>query len=119
MTPLAWALLFGIAPLVAQTTWVVDATGGPGTLPTLAAAEAQASPGDTIVVRPTAVYDFTLTTAKGLAILGAGPGSTAFQGRLSVVGLPAAQGSPGCDEETSQAVTTNRSVPRPWVRSML
>lgn len=91
MTPLAWVLLFGIAPLVAQTTWVVDATGGPGTLPTLAAAEAQASPGDTIVVRPTAVYDFTLTTAKGLAILGAGPGSTAFQGRLTVVGLPAAQ----------------------------
>ena len=87
----AGAVLLALAPLAAQTTWIVDAVGGPGTLPTLAAAEAVAAPGDTIVVRPTAVYDFTLTTAKGLTLRGAGPGATQFRGRLTVAGMPATQ----------------------------
>lgn len=71
----------------AQATWIVDALGGPGVLPTLAAAEQAAADGDTVLVRPTGVYDFGLTTSKGLTILGAGPGPTAFTGRLVVHGL--------------------------------
>lgn len=90
MRPLPLALLLG-APLAAQATFVVDALGGPGTVPTLAAAEAVAAPGDTILVRPTATYDFGLTTAKGLTILGTGPGRTQFHGHLTVDGLPLAQ----------------------------
>lgn len=89
--PLLFASLVApvATPLVAQATLVVDAFGGPGTFPTLAAAEQAAIDGDTILVVPTATYDFGLTTAKGLTILGAATTPTQFHGRLVVDGLPA------------------------------
>lgn len=87
MRTLALCLL--LAPLAAQTTRVVDALGGAGTFPTLQAAVQAAAPGDVILVLPTGVYDFTLTTNKGVTILGTGPTPVSFHGTLVVSGLPA------------------------------
>jgi hypothetical protein len=84
------ALTLG-AVMAAQAVHVVDALGGPGTFPTLAAAEAIAANGDTIVVVPTGIYDFGLTTNKGLVIVGQGPGAPLFHGRLVVTNLPFGQ----------------------------
>lgn len=78
-----------LAPLAAQTTHVVDATGSPGSFPTLAAALQAASHGDVISVQPTGVYDFGVSTGLGVTIVGAGPGPTLFFGTLTVDGLPA------------------------------
>ncbi|MFY9342849.1 MAG: hypothetical protein WAT39_10190 [Planctomycetota bacterium] len=78
-------------PLLAQVVRVVDAAGSPGSFPTLAAAEAASANGDTILVLPTGLYDFALTTSKGLTILGQGPASPTFRGRLVVANLPTGQ----------------------------
>lgn len=87
---LALTLLMLPAALAAQTTHIVDALGGPGVFPTLQAAVNAATNGDTIRVRP-GNYNFGLTTAKGLTILGDGPTVPTFQGILRVSGLPAGQ----------------------------
>lgn len=82
-------------PLVSQTTWVVDAAGGPGVhfldLPTAVAA---AATGDTIVVHtgPNQEGASSFTTDKGLTILGAGgqvPLDTSTAQPIVVTDLPA------------------------------
>jgi hypothetical protein len=87
------ALLFLSAPLVAQTTWVVDAANGPGTHFTdLPPAVLAAAHGDTLLVRA-GTYN-GCTVDKGLRLLG-GPGvvvqglSLGSTAALEVVGIPA------------------------------
>ena len=84
------------APLVAQTTWVVDAGGGPGVsfadLPT-ALASPNVVDGDTLLVRtgPFNEGATPFTTSKGVTIVGDG-GSVPLYGAvpgIEIVGLPA------------------------------
>ena len=89
-----------VGPVLAQTTWVVNASGGPGVhFTTLAAAVAAATDGDTIRVQhPSMGQPVTgFTTNKGLTIVGesgdvplvtTGPG---FAAPIEIVGLPAAR----------------------------
>jgi len=78
--------------LSAQTTWIVDASNGPGTnFRDLPPAVAAASSGDTIIVRTGTAYT-GVSTSKGLAILGEGivfvfPGSGGYAVRVD--NLPA------------------------------
>ena len=70
------ASILAIAPLAAQTTWTVCASGGPGVqFVTLDAAVAAASDGDVILcLQPQFGMTLTgFTTSKGLTILGVGP----------------------------------------------
>jgi hypothetical protein len=83
----AGLIALSMAPLTGQVTWIVDAQGG-GSFTTIQAAVMAANDGDIVLVRPTATYDWTLqVVAKGLSVLGAGPGFTSVTGSLSVVGL--------------------------------
>jgi hypothetical protein len=68
------ALLVFSCILPAQTTRIVDALGGGsgGSFTTIQAAVQAANDGDVILVNPTATYDWTVTIAKSLAILGNG-----------------------------------------------
>lgn len=68
---LAAALLTTAA--VAQTTWIVDAGGG-GSFTAIGPAFDAAAPGDTILVRPGNYLGFGRSPAKGVRILGDGPG---------------------------------------------
>jgi len=66
-------LVVSLAPLAAQTTWIVNAGGGPGVNFTdLPAAVAAASDGDTIIVEtgPFGEGAVGFTTSKGLTIVG-------------------------------------------------
>ncbi len=95
---LAVAVWFGVsAPLFAQSTWVVNAGGGPGVhFTTLPAAVSAAAPGDTILVQagPFGEGAVGFSTNKGLTIVGVGgavPIWTAFSQPVVVNGLPAGQ----------------------------
>jgi hypothetical protein len=73
---LALGCLFA-SPLLAQTTWIVNAGGGPGVnFTSLAAAVATAANGDTIVVQFPPMLESVggFTTDKGLTIVGEGGG---------------------------------------------
>ncbi|MCK5944577.1 MAG: hypothetical protein KAI24_21495 [Planctomycetes bacterium] len=65
--------LLSTSACVAQTTWIVDAAGG-GQFTTLAAAHDTAAPGDTLLVQPGSYDGLYRQPAKGLRILGDGPG---------------------------------------------
>jgi hypothetical protein len=77
------------AAIAAQTTLVVDALGGPGTFPTIAAALAAAAPGDRveIIAQPNATYAGFQT---GLGVHLFGIGNPAVQ-PFTLTLLPAAQ----------------------------
>lgn len=72
MRQLALSVALTVAPVSAQTTWVVDADGGPGSQfteiqPAVSAAQA----GDIILVRPRSSGSYAgFTVSKGVAILG-------------------------------------------------
>src|SRR5436190_14794847 len=107
------AMLTGQA---AATTWIVDASNGPGTnFLTISAAVAAASPGDVILVRPGA-YGEIVIVSKGLTIVGwnatqypmlipSDPFASAIWGGLGVSGLPAGQ----------KCVISGLSVARPTI----
>ena len=72
MHPFALRCLFTtvlIGPAIAQTTWIVAASGG-GQFTDIAAAHDAAAPGDTLLVRPGSYLGFHRDPAKGLRILG-------------------------------------------------
>lgn len=82
------------SPLFAQTTWLVNASGGPGVQFTdLAAAVAAAADGDTIVCQQPTFGESLggFTTNKGLTIVGDANGVplTTNVAPVQVVGLPA------------------------------
>ena len=90
----AVSMSFLLAPLAAQTTWIVNADGGPGVqFTTLAAAVAAAADGDTIVCQQplfgTSLGGFT--TSKGLTIVGDHNGVplTTIATPIQILGLPA------------------------------
>lgn len=79
-------LAFVWAPLRAQTTWIVDDSGGPGVhFTSLPAAVAAAASGDTLLVAPGHYAPFHVT-GKALTILGDGPASTVVDG--PPIGVP-------------------------------
>jgi hypothetical protein len=81
------ALLLASAPALA-TTWIVDASGGPGSQFTdIGAAINAASPGDVILVLPGTYPGFA--TSKGLAIIG--QGSVIVNGQAAIVGVPSGE----------------------------
>lgn len=72
----AAALLFPLSSLVAQATWVVATSPGPGVnFTSLPAAVATAASGDTLLVGPGSYGPFQVS-GKALSIFGAGNGST-------------------------------------------
>ena len=88
------AALALVTPLVAQSTWTVNAGGGPGVdftdLPTAVAA---ASSGDTILVQtgPFGEGATPFSTSKGLTIVGVGglvPISSTATARYEITDLP-------------------------------
>lgn len=87
----------GGAALPAQTTWIVNAAGGPGVhFTALAPAVAAAAPGDTILVHagPFLEGGEPFVTNKGLTIVGVGgqvPIWTTATQPIEVNGLPAGQ----------------------------
>lgn len=88
------AVLLSTGALTAQTTWVVDALNRPGThFLDVPPAVAQASPGDTIVVRyvDPLTHPYTAPTIqKRLVLLGQG-GRPGFLGDLTIQNLPLGQ----------------------------
>ncbi len=67
------APLLALAPLAAQSTWVVDADGRPGAhFADLPAAVAAAQTGDTLLVRAASFPYTAFATDKGLRVLGLG-----------------------------------------------
>ncbi len=82
-----WLGALLVAAIPAQQTWTVSESGG-GNFTTLQAALAAASPGDTILVLP-GTYDATLTTSKGVALLGGA--AVNIMGQFALDGLPAGQ----------------------------
>lgn len=85
------------APLAAQTTWIVNAGGGPGVnFLDLPAAVAAAASGDTIVVQtgPFGEGATPFSTDKGLTIVGDGgevPLTASETDPIAIVGLPATE----------------------------
>lgn len=83
-----------VTPLVAQSTWIVNAGGGPGVNFTdLPSAVAAASSGDTILVQtgPFGEGATPFSTSKGLTIVGVGglvPISSASTARYEITNLP-------------------------------
>jgi hypothetical protein len=96
----AVALLAALASFASATTWIVDASNGPGTnFTTISAAIAAAIPGDVIVVRPGHYPEF-LTINKGITIVGwhatsypmglpPSPVTHSIDGGVLVTGIPA------------------------------
>ncbi|HET6204882.1 MAG TPA: hypothetical protein VFI25_18995 [Planctomycetota bacterium] len=80
------SLAYGAAPLMAQTTWIVDSAGG-GQFTDIPPAIAAASPGDRIVVVGAGPYS-AFVLDKGLDIEAV---ASAFTPRIEVVGVPAGQ----------------------------
>lgn len=74
LTGVSFGLLFGLLAspgIDAQTTWVVDASGGPGSnFAQIQPALNAAADGDTILVRAGSYPEFALSTAKGVMIAG-------------------------------------------------
>ena len=70
-SPLRLALLLALAATpVAQTTWVVDINGGPGShFTTVGAALAVVVDGDTVLVRTGSYVEFGLRTDKGIRLV--------------------------------------------------
>lgn len=86
--------LGSLAPLAAQTTWLVDPFGGPGVQFTdVQSAVNAAADGDTILVQQAFLAGATgFTTSKGLTIVGIGGGvplDTTHLDPVRVTGLPA------------------------------
>jgi hypothetical protein len=88
------SLLLLTASPCAQTTWIVDADGRPGTnFTSLPAAVAAAQAGDTLRVRASSMglaYD-GFSTSKGLNIVSDGAVLVTFRQRVEVTGLPAGE----------------------------
>lgn len=86
----ALALSFAASWIPAQTTWVVDAAGGPGThFTTIQAAVNAASAGDTILVRPATNGYAGATISKGVYLLG--DGLVGLTSELRITGVPGGQ----------------------------
>jgi hypothetical protein len=73
----------------AQATWIVDAGGG-AHFTSIAAAFDAAAPGDTLRVRPGVYAGFARAPAKGVCIVGDGPG-VVLDSPLSLANVPGGQ----------------------------
>lgn len=102
------ALLF-CAPLATASTWVVDASGGPGVdFTDIGAAEAASLPGDVILVMPGTYPGFTLDVA--VSILGQS-GERVITGDVRVANLPAGGRATLAGMTTAKVTIANCSAP--------